>query len=121
MSISPFMNDHCEYRAAALNPDQLHPGGLDPVSIHLTDRPEPFQCAAVITIYCHAIDLFHLCRWMHQPVGQRSVVGEQQKPLRVAVQTAHRVDACATVLYQICHSLSAALILQGRHIAPWLM
>ena len=58
---------------------------------------------------------------MGHPVGEFPVVGEQQQPLGILVQTAHGVDALPHVLHQLGHALAAPLVVEGGDEPPGLV
>ena len=66
----------------------------------------------------HQVLLFHLVPGMNEGVGQISVIGEQQQPLGVQVQPAHRPDPGRAPIHQVGNCAPALLIREGRHHPP---
>lgn len=68
-----------------------------------------------------AVGLGHVAGGMGHPVGELPVVGEQQQPLGILVQTAHGVDTLPHVLHQLGHALAAPLVVEGGDEPPGLV
>ena len=52
---------------------------------------------------------------------QRTIIGEQQQPLAVLIQPAHRKDPCTAVCHQFSGCGAAQLIAESGHIAAGLV
>ncbi len=71
--------------------------------------------------YLRLIDSIDLMTGMHQPRGQLAVVGEQQEPFRVVVESSDRIDVLARTRNQIEDGRAALRIEAGRDKAPRLV
>ena len=60
--------------------------------------PEPAQLAAAgRSVHLHVIDALDLASGVHEPVGQSTVVGEEQEPAALEIEPADRIEPLAEV------------------------
>ncbi len=65
------------------------------------------------------VDPLHLVAGMGQVIGQLSIAGENQRPFRVVVESAYRIDPTGRSRKEIGDRLPALGIAQSRHHPGW--
>ena len=110
-------DDECRVVGFALRWQDLHLGGSRSPAVDHQTAGEPIEIVRVRHAEdARLVNADDAMAWVRQPRRQVAVIGEQQQPLRLVIEAAHRVDVLADTAQQIDDRRPPLRIGSGRHI-----